>query len=147
MKKILFISVFMVFLLTACGTEEPGVEYPVDEYFNASITSATIDGDTVDMVIVSGGFAGDITIDVTVTNGEITAFTVTDHSESEDWGKIIIDEEALTNAIIGSSSVSEIDVNDYDNIDAEGSATAGTTAEALVDAASAALSHYDDLME
>lgn len=147
MKKILVMMFFLVFSLSACGSNESEVEYPVDDYFNASITSATIDGDTVEMVIVAGGFAGDITIEVTVSNGDITAFTVTDHTESAEWGKIVIDEGALITAIIGSSSVSGISVDDYASIDAESSATAGTTVEALLDAASAAISHYNDLTE
>jgi hypothetical protein len=147
MKKIWIMMFFLVFSLSACGSSEPEVTYPVDDYFNASITSADVDGDTVDMVIVAGGFAGDITVEVTVTAGEITAFAVTSHTESADWGKIVIDEGTLINAIIGSSSVSGLNVDDYADIDAEGSATAGTTAEALIDAASAAISHYNDLME
>ncbi len=150
MKKLIMIMMFaMVGLgLAACGngTEDPaptptedGVDYPV-EYFGATVVSSNVDGNTVVLTVEGEGFYP-MTAEVTFTDGVITDFVVTDHSESSAWGGELIERGDMQSAIIDAEDVSAIDFNDYAEVDADSRATA--TVEALYDIALGAIEHFE----
>ena len=131
MKKVLSLTAFLViaFFITACG--EDGVDYPVS-YFNAEVQSSSTAGEAVTFKITSEGFYP-MAVEVTITAGTMTAFTVTDHKESGNWGGALIDDGDFIAAIIANA-------NQLDQLDAEAGVTA--TSEALMDVARAAMQHY-----
>lgn len=156
MKK-LVLAFLMLFAITACGAEdEPDVEYPV-EYYGAEVTGSVVDDDEIVMTIVGEGFY-EMTAEVTVSRstGEITAFTVTDHSESESWGGVLIEKGELSDALVDySDDLSALSLDDYvvidedwaSDYDVEAGATVGTTGEAMLDIALGALEHYEAYYE
>ena len=130
--KGLLLVLLLVFSLAACG--EDGVEYPQD-YFNATITESSTSGDAVTFTVESTGFY-DMVVEVTITNGEITAYSVKEHTESETYGGILISE--------GDFIADLIDANgDLSNSELDAYAGATATRDALVDVAKAALDHYN----
>lgn len=72
----------------------------------------------------------------------ITDYEVTNHSESDDWGRILIEGTTFIQDIIdNSTTLDDIESADY-IVDADTGTTAGTTAQALIDAAKFSLAHY-----
>ena len=137
MKKLLLLSAFVfLFVLAACGGDDNGVNYPVS-YFNAEVTSSSTSGNAVTLTIESEGFYPMI-IDVTITNGQMTNFVVTEHRESANWGGVLIDDGEFIAQIIANA-------NTLSNVDAEAGVTA--TSEALIDVARAAMEHYKNYYE
>lgn len=132
MKKVLSLTALLMiaFVITACG--EAGVDYPVS-YFNAEVQSSKTSGEAVTFTITSEGFYP-MTVEVTISAGRMTAFTVTDHKESGNWGGKLIDDGDFIAAIIANA----------DQLDQQLDAKAGVTAtsEALLDVALAAMKHY-----
>ncbi len=144
MFKKIFISFVLVITLAfmGCGPDKTEVEYP-QEYFNATVISAVVD-DGVTMTIESTGFKK-FTVEVTVKEGLITSYEVTEHQETAAWGGVVIEDSGLIAAIIaGSANIDGIDLDDYVIIDAEADVTSSTTGEALIDVAKAAIKHFND---
>ena len=144
MKKIVFVMVLAIamFTLAACGDDEVEVEYPVDDYFNATVTGSEVDGDTVKLMIDGQGFY-EMRVEVTFEAGEMTAFNVVEHQESADWGGNIIEAGELQASIVEhANNLNALDLAPYIEIDEEASATA--TVEALIDIASAAIEHFNE---
>lgn len=138
MKKfiVLFMAVFAL-TLVACGGDD-GVEYPV-EYTRATVVSSNVDGDTVKLTVEGEGFYP-MTAEVTFVNGTMTAFEITDHRETANWGEVLIDAGDLQQAIIDNqSNISGIDLGDYVVV---AGGTVSATAEALIDIASTAVEHF-----
>lgn len=151
MKKIVFMAL-LTLTLAACSTEGEVNEfdYPLDIYENATITEVQTDGTEAVMTIMVTGFNDeqDITVVATVEDDLLTDFEVTDHAESDDWGRVLIEETDYLQAIVDhSDDLDALQVSDYTEIDAESGATAGTTAPALIEAAEAALFHYTVLYQ
>lgn len=137
MKKILLLSAFVfLFVLVACGGDENGVTYPAS-YFNAEITNSSTSGNAVTFTVESEGFYP-MVINVTITNGQMTAFEVTEHRESGNWGGALIDDGDFIASIIANA-------NNLNNVDVEAGVTA--TSEALIDVARAAMEHYGTYYE
>ena len=146
MKKLLTLIVFvMVFTLAACnGDDTVDVDYPV-EYFNATVTSSEVDGDEVVLTVDGEGFYP-MTAEVKFENGSMTNYEVVDHSESAEWGGIIIDRGELQDAFVENySDLANFSIDPYKDVDAETGATA--TAEAMEDIAVAAVEHYQEYYE
>ncbi len=130
----------LAFTLTACDS---GVSYPVDDYFNATVVSSEIDGDTVILTIDGEGFYP-MTAKVTFVDGVMTEFEVTEHSESAAWGGVIIDAGDLQAEIVEqAANLNAIDAQDYSVIDAEAGATAIATVDAILNIANAAVDHFN----
>ncbi len=147
MKKIL-LALLLVLTLGACDSEEESnIDYPV-EYYNATVTETVVDGDDYTMTIESTGFSESdmIKSEVTVTNGEITAFEILEHAESSGYGEDIIEEGTLIDEIIANSSdLDSVDVKELSKIDANTGAT--VTGNALMDTALGALEHFETYYE
>lgn len=137
MKKLMLLSAFfLVFMLVACGGGEEGVTYPVS-YFNAEVISSSQSGNAVTLTIESVGFYP-MVVDVTITNGQMTAYDVIEHRESGNWGGALIsDGDFIAEIIANANNLSSVDVV----------AGVTTTAEALVDVARAAMEHYKTYYE
>ena len=147
MKKLLTLIVFvMVFTLAACnGDDTPDVEYPYDDHFGATITGSEVDGDVVVLTIDGEGFYP-MTVEVTFEGGSMTNFEVIDHSESADWGGVIIDRGEIQDALVDNyDDLANFSIDPYKDVDAETGATA--TAEAMEDIAVAAVEHYQEYYE
>ncbi len=142
MKKLLMIFTLSMFLvLAACGNGDDvaHVEYPV-EYFNANVTGSTTDGETLILTIDGEGFYP-MTAEVSFEGGAMVGFEITNHSESAEWGGVIIDRGDIQSALIDKwDDLDSFDVAGYSDVDADTGATA--TAEALEDIAVAAVEHY-----
>jgi len=133
MKKIMLLSIlFLTFGLIACSEE--GVEYPVD-YFNATVTESSKSSDEVTLTIESTGFYDMVAL-VTIKDGVIIDYTVSDHEESADYGGVLISDGDFISDLIDANG----DLSDSE-LDAYAGATA--TRDALVDIAKAALEHYN----
>ena len=136
-KKIAMLTLigFMTFLV-AC---DKGPEYP-KEYGIVDVISGEETSEGVVLTLETDGFGGTITAEITILDGEIVTYTITEHNESDAWGKAVIDGGALIQAIIDESNLSNLDVHDY----LDGQASATVTGEALLDIALAALEHYEE---
>jgi hypothetical protein len=151
MKKIFFMAL-LTLTLAACSSEAEVNEfdYPLDIYQNATITEVQTDGTEAVMTITVTGFNDeqDITVVATANDNLLTDFEVTEHAESDDWGRVLIEETDYLQAIVDhSDNLDALQVSDYTEIDAESGATAGTTGSALIEAAEAALFHYTVLYQ
>lgn len=106
----------------AAGIEEAGTE----------TETVTENGKTTVTVQVKG--LADMTVEVTIENGEITEMVVTDHSETASIGGELIEDGEFINLIIENQA-------DLDSVDAEAGAT--LTSDALIEAARAALEEVE----
>lgn len=132
MRKLIILTAFLfIFMLAACGGDDNGVDYPVS-YFNADVISSAVNGSEVTLTIESEGFYP-MTIEVTISDGTMSAFVVTQHQESGNWGGALIEDGDYIAEIIANA-------DNLDNVDVEAGVTA--TAEALIDVARAAMEHY-----
>ena len=138
MKKIviaLFLGIFTL-SLAACGGG--GVDYPV-EYFNATVTGSQESGSAQVFTVDTTGFY-DMTVEVTVDGGTITAYDVVSHEESADYGGLLIDETNYIDDLVASNGeLSGAELDAY--------AGATATRDALMDAALAAIEHYTAFYE
>lgn len=138
MKKIM-LALFLglaTFSLAACGGG--GVDYPV-EYFNATVTGSEASGSAQVFSINTTGFY-DMTVEVTVDAGTITAYDVISHEESADYGGLLIDDTNYIDDLVASNAeLSGAELDAY--------AGATATRDALMDAALAALEHYTAFYE
>ena len=143
-KKIFLVfTLVFAFTLTACSG---GVEYP-KTYGDVEVTAGEKKSEGVVMTLTTLGYAGQdsgkntMIAEVTVKDGKIVAFVVKSHTESNGYGKNLIEKGELTQALItNTDSLSSFDVSEY--LDAKASST--KTADALLDIAKAALKHYEE---
>ncbi len=142
--KLLMLLLF-VFTLAACNGETEEVDYPLDGEYSTTIESADFDGDSADISVSREGYVDDIEVLVTFTDGVITDFEVTNHSESDEWGAILISEGELQQAIIEQGSdFTDIALEDYTDLeDTDASGAATQTGESLIDIARAAYEHFE----
>jgi hypothetical protein len=133
MKKIVLLTILFLSLgLMACS--DSGVDYPVN-YYNATITASSTSSDEVTFTIESTGFY-DLVALVTVKDGIIISYTVTDHEESTNYGGVLIDDgDFISDLIEANGALSSSQLDAY--------AGATATRDALVDIAKAALEHYN----
>lgn len=138
MKKILIALFLGVFTLSLAACGGGGVAYPV-EYFNASVTGSEASGSAQIFTVETTGFY-DITVEVTVDGGTISAYDVVSHEESADYGGLLIDETNYIDDLVSSNGeLSGAELDAY--------AGATATRDALMDAAIAALEHYTAFYE
>lgn len=138
MKKIGLIIFMGLFSLTLAACGGGGVDYPV-EYFNATITGSSESGIGHIFTVETTGFY-DMTVDVTVESGSITAYDVVSHEESADYGGLLIDETDFINDLVASDA-------DLSSSELDAYAGATATRDALLDAALAALEHASEFYE
>jgi len=147
LKKIsLLLLVLVAMTLTACdskGTTEATIGYP-QKYGIVDVVAGEETKTGVVLTLETDGFGGTVKVEVTIVGGKITDFDVLEHTESSGWGKAVIDNGTLAQALIDETDdLDSLDVHEY--LDSEASAT--VTAEALLDIAKAALEHYADSYE
>ncbi len=146
-KLALLFLVLFTLGLTACSSDDtsaPTIEYP-KTYNIVDVTAATVTDDGVVITLETDGFRGLIEVEVTVEDGKIVKYEVTEHEESDGYGKDIIDEGSLAQAFIDETD--DLDTFDLDShvvVDTTSGATAGITGEALLEMALTALEHYED---
>lgn len=142
--SLVLLFTFVLGLVSCAGddtsTQENGIEYP-KSYNIVDVISGEETDNGVEMVIETDGFGGTIQAEVTVKDGVITVFTITEQSESAGWGQAVINDSGIIQALIDDSDdLDNFDVNTY--LDAQASAT--ITAEALLDIAKTAIEHYEE---
>ena len=142
MKRIaLLFLVLLGFLLVACDSGSK-VEYP-KEYGVVDVISAEETKTGYTFTLETDGFSSTTKIkaEVTIVDGKITAYTVVSNGESTGYGKTLIEDGIILQAIIDETdNLDDFDVTDY--LDSEASAT--ITADALLEIALAALEHYNE---
>jgi hypothetical protein len=109
------------FLLIACDSGSK-VEYP-KEYGIVDVLSAEETKTGYKFTLETDGFSSSTKIkaEVTIVDGEITNYTIVSHGESAGYGKTLIDDQTILQAII-----------------------ATITADALLEIALVALEHYEE---
>ncbi len=142
MKKLaLLFLVFLGFTLVACDSGSK-VEYP-KEYGVVDVLSAVETKTGYTFTLETDGFSSTTKIkaEVTIVDGKITAYTIVSSGESTGYGKTLIEDGTILQAIIDETdNLDDFDVTDY--LDSEASAT--ITADALLEIALAALEHYNE---
>ncbi len=142
LKKIaLLFVVSLGFLLLACDSGSK-VEYP-KEYGIVDVLSAEETKTGYVFTLETDGFSSSTKIkaEVTIVDGKITDYTIVSNGESAGYGKTLIEDETIIQAIIDETdNLDSFDVFDY--LDSEASAT--ITADALLEIALAALEHYEE---
>ncbi len=136
-KMTMLLLVGLLVFLVAC---DKGPDYP-KAYGIVDVISGEETEDGVVLTLETDGFGGTITAEVTVLDGLIVSYEVTQHTESTGWGKALIEDGALIQALIDESDdLSSVDVQDF--LDADAGAT--VTGEALLDIALTAIEHYEE---
>ena len=142
MKKMaLLFLVFIGFALVACDSGSK-VEYP-KEYGVVDVLSAEETKTGYTFTLETDGFSSTTKIkaEVTIVDGKITAYTVVSNGESTGYGKTLIEDGTILQAIIDATdNLNTFDVADY--LDSEASAT--ITGDALLEIALTALEHYNE---
>lgn len=151
MKKILMLLVLFTFGLAACGNDDDdngngnGVEYPYEgDYYNATITSSTVDGSTTTLVIETIGFhpVNKIIVEATFVDGALSNLEVLEEGETADYGGALIEDGAVLEALVDDADkLNDVTAEDYTDLDATAGST--VTIEALLDAARAAVEHFN----
>jgi Na+-translocating ferredoxin:NAD+ oxidoreductase RnfG subunit len=140
MFKKIMAAFLCVLALTLTACDKNTVEYP-KTYGNVDVISAEETKSGVILTLETDGFHGTIQAKVTIQEGAIVAYQVVSHSESDGYGKTLIESGTLIQAFIDESSdLDALDVQDY--LDAEAGAT--ITGDALFDIALTALEHYNE---
>ena len=140
-KAALLFLVFLGFTMVACDSGSK-VEYP-KEYGVVDVLSAEELKTGYVFTLETDGFSSTTKIkaEVTIVDGKITAYTIVSHGESTGYGKTLIEDGTILQAIIDETdNLDTFDVADY--LDSEASAT--ITGDALVEIALAALEHYNE---
>jgi hypothetical protein len=140
-KMTLLFLVFLGFTLVACDSGSK-VEYP-KEYGVVDVLSAEETKTGYIFTLETDGFSSSTKIkaEVTVVDGKITAYTIVSHGESTGYGKTLIEDGTIIQAIIDETdNLDTFDVADY--LDSEASAT--ITADALLEIALVALEHFEE---
>jgi hypothetical protein len=140
-KMALLFLVFLGFTLVACDSGSK-VEYP-KEYGVVDVLSAEETKTGYIFTLETDGFSSSTKIkaEVTVVDGKITAYTIVSNGESTGYGKTLIEDGTIIQAIIDETdNLDTFDVADY--LDSEASAT--ITADALLEIALAALEHFEE---
>lgn len=142
LKKVgILFLVFLGFLLISCDSSSK-VEYP-KEYGIVDVLSAVETKTGYVFTLETDGFSSSTKIkaEVTIVDGKITNYTIVSHGESAGYGKALIEDESIFQAIIDETdNLDSFDVSDY--LDSEASAT--ITADALLEIALVALEHYEE---
>lgn len=138
-KKMMAVTLcVLAFTLSACDKDT--VEYPIS-YGIVDVIAAEETKSGVILTLETDGFGGTIEAKVTLQNGLIVAYNVETHTESNGYGKTLIETGTIIQALIDESDdLTAFDVHDH--LDAEAGAT--ITGEALYDIAVAALDHYNE---
>ncbi|MFO7969392.1 MAG: FMN-binding protein [Candidatus Izemoplasmatales bacterium] len=137
-KKIcLILTLVFSFTIIACSSDEPEVEYP-KTYNIVDVTAGRVTDDGVVMTLETDGFGGTMEVEVTINNSEIVNIEVINHSESDGYGKDLIEDGNFIQLLIDEDD----DLDSIDIIDASAGST--LTGEALLDIAKTALEHYED---
>jgi Na+-translocating ferredoxin:NAD+ oxidoreductase RnfG subunit len=140
LKKIaVLFLVALGFTLMACDSGSK-VEYP-KKYGVVDVLSAEETKTGYVFTLETDGFSGSAKIkaEVTIVDGDITNYTIVSHQESAGYGKALIEDGDLIQAIIDETNgLDNFKVSDY--LDSEASAT--ITGDALLEIALAALEHY-----